>query len=256
MTILRPERHDKIIQLIKERGIISTADLCSIINASKATIRRDITELDEAKQIKKTHGGAMVVTKPATEELPISLRRFMQKDEKVRIATAALESIKDGDTIFLDSGTTTFELAAKLNAFRHLTVLTNDINIAVEVASNSENGLIVAGGVLKKKTATLMGMFTEQMLSELHVDKAFLAADAINIESGYMDYNTAEIPIKRIMIKNSRERIMLCDHSKFQNAAFMSICPIHAIGLTITGKEINPDIVQKMQDSGVIVKVV
>lgn len=254
--ILRQERYERIIQLVKEKGIISTDELCSILNASKATVRRDITALDAEKQIKKTHGGAMVLTKPSTQELPISLRRFMQKEEKARIAAAALELINDGDTIFLDSGSTTFELAARLSAFKYLTVLTNDIDIAGEVAHNSENDLIVAGGRLKKSTATLMGMFTEQMLKELHVDKAFLAADAVNLESGYMDYNTDEIPIKRIMIRNSRQRIMLCDHSKFQNAAFMSICSIQAIDLTITGKEINAEIAKKMIEASAIVKMV
>ncbi len=256
VNILRPERYERIIQLVNEKGIISTGELCNALNVSKATIRRDVTVLDAENQIKKTHGGAMVLTKLATQELPISLRKFMHKEEKARIAIAALESINDGDTIFINSGTTTFELAAKLSVFKNLTVLTNDINIAAEVATNTENALIVTGGELKKSTATLMGMFTERMLQELHVDKSFISADAVSLESGYMDYNTEEIPIKRIMIKNARELIMLCDHSKFENAAFMSICPLNAANLTITGKEIDPVIAQKMFDAGIILKVV
>lgn len=256
VKILRPERYEKIIQLVNEKGIISTGELCDVLNVSKATIRRDVTKLDAENQIKKTHGGAMVLTQPATQELPITLRKFMHKDEKARIAIAALESINDGDTIFINSGTTTFELAANLGVFKNLTVLTNDINIAAEVASNTENALIVAGGGLKKSTATLLGLFTERMLQELHVDKSFISVDAVDLESGYMDYNTDEITIKRIMIKNSRERIVLCDHSKFENAAFMSVCPLNAVNLTITGKEIDSVIAQKMFDAGIVLKVV
>lgn len=198
----------------------------------------------------------MAYTKTTTEDLPISFRKTLQKEEKSRIADAALELIKEGETIYLDAGTTTFALAAKLSVFRHLTILTNDIDIAYEIAHHTENDLIVAGGLLKKSSVTLMGMFTEKMLSELYVDKAFLAADAINIETGYMDYNTDEIPLKRTMINNSKQHIILCDHSKFQNTAFMSICPISAIDLTITGKEIDPEIVQKMLDAGAAVKLV
>ncbi len=198
----------------------------------------------------------MTYTKTTTEDLPISFRKTLYKEEKGRISDAALELIQEGETIYLDTGTTTFELAARLSAFKHLTILTNDIDIASEIAHHTENDLIVAGGSLKKSSVTLMGMFTEKMLSELYVDKAFLAADAINLETGFMDYNTDEIPLKRTMIKNSKQHIMLCDHSKFQNTAFMSICPISAIDLTITGKEIDPDMVQKMLDAGAAVKLV
>ena len=254
IIILRAERYEKIIQLVRDRAIVSVSEFCNELNASKATIRRDLNELHAKGFLKKTHGGAMVMSTPTTEELPIEVRRLMRKDEKSRIADLALEYIKEDSSIFLDSGTTTFEIAEKLSTYQNLTILTNDINIAYEVSQNTQNNVIVAGGKLKKHSATLMGMFTEQMISQIHVDTAFISVDAVEMKHGFMDYNTDEIPIKREMIQNSRQSIVVCDHSKFQNAAFMTICPINDINLTITGRELDDLYVKKFEEAGFVVK--
>jgi len=256
IIILRSGRHEKLVDLITEKGILSTDELCKLLYVSQATIRRDINTLAEEKRIQKTHGGAMTFPKPILDDVPLSERMNMYREEKIRIATAALNLIKEGETYFLDSGTTTFELAVKLVAFKNITILTNDINIAYEISKNRESNLIVAGGVRKKSSATLMGIFTEQMLKQLHVNKAFISVDSINMKSGFMDYNTDEIPIKRTMIKNSRESIVLCDHTKFKNTAFMSICPLDSIDFVITGTEIDVEMIQKLTNSGINIKTV
>ena len=110
-------------------------------------------------------------------------------------------------------------------------MLTNDINIAHELNKKPDIELIVAGGVRKKPSATLACMFTEQMLSQTHFDLAFISVDAVDIETGLMDYNTEEIQLKRTMIKNSTRSIVLCDHAKFKNKAFMSICSLNMINI-------------------------
>ncbi|NLG36420.1 MAG: DeoR/GlpR transcriptional regulator [Clostridiales bacterium] len=247
---MQSARHEKLVALVNEKGMLSTGELCGLLGVSQATVRRDITELDRQNRIRKTHGGAMAHIRHATEDMPMPMRRHTRREEKARIAAAALELVGEGESVFLDSGTTTYELAVKLRAFRNLTILTNDIDIAFEVANSGTNNLIVAGGVRKKSSATLIGHFTEQMLSQLHVDRAFLSVDAVDIDSGFMDYNTDEIPIKRVMIRNARSRVVLCDHAKFSNAAFVSICPLDAADLIITGRELDMSIAERIRQAG------
>ena len=249
-------RHEKLIALVEEKGLISTSELANQLTVSRATIQRDLDLLQKQKRIIRNHGGAKALTKPTVEDVPLSKRRLSHREEKTRIAAAALDYIIEGETIYLHSGTTTFELAVKLRALQNLTILTNDLDIAYEVINNSTNNLIVAGGVRKKLSSTLIGYFTEQMLEQFYVDKAFISVDAVYIEAGFMDYNIEEIAIKRTMIKNSRKHIVLCDHSKFENSAFMSICPLDAIDLVITSIGIDKDKLQKFEGFNIDIQIV
>jgi DeoR/GlpR family transcriptional regulator of sugar metabolism len=248
---LRSARQEKVVDLVNKKGFVTTEELCGLLNASQATVRRDIAALDGQNRLRKTHGGAMALSKAATDDMPMTMRWHMQREEKIRIAETALEHIVDGESIFLDSGTTTYELAVKLCAFKSLTIVTNDINIAYEISKSGANNLIVTGGMRKKSSSALIGIIAEQTINQVHVDKAFLSVDAVDIVSGLMDYNTEEIPLKRMMISNSHSQIVLCDHTKFENKAFMSICQLDAIDMIITGKEIRNDKTEILQEVGV-----
>jgi len=254
--LIKQKRYEKIIDLVNEMHVVSIDDFCSRLGVSKATVRRDLIYLDESKLLKRTHGGAVSLVKPAIEDVPITMRHRMFKAEKEQIAQAALEMIRDGITIYVGAGTTTRELASRLDAFSHLTVLTNDIGVAYEISQHTSNDLILAGGVLKKSTATLIGSFTENILRDLFVEVAFMSADSIKPQAGFMDYNTDEVGIKRLMIANSRKSVMLCDQSKFQNNAFMSICPLSSIDLTITNGGLDPTLEQRLLDEGMTLRIV
>ncbi len=254
--MIKQKRYEKILEIVNELSVVSIDEFCSRLDVSKATIRRDLIYLDESKQLKRTHGGAVSLVKPALEDVPISLRHRMFKEEKETIAQAALEMIRDGSTIYVGAGTTMRELAIRLDAFTKLTVLTNDIGVAYEISQRTSNDLLVAGGVLKKPTASLVGSFTENTLRDLYVDIAFMSSDSVKVKSGFMDYNIDEVAIKRLMIANSRKCVMLCDQSKFHNNAFMSICPISAVDLTIINGELDPELEQKLLDEGMTLRLV
>lgn len=254
--MLKQERQDKIMELLKEKGAVTVNELCDLLNTSKPTIRRDLVSLDKKNTVKKTYGGALLIKKKGTEDLPIDFRRSMNKEEKASIAHTALEYISEGDTIFLDSGSTTFALATLIKKFVNLTVLTNDIDIAIEVSRNTDNQLIIVGGFLKKTTTALTGFFAEQMIADIRVNTAFLAADAVDLESGFMGHYMDEIPIKRIMIKNSKKSIILCDHTKFENAALIGICTIDSVDKVITNQEINQHTLQKLLEAGANIQTV
>lgn len=254
--MLKQLRQEKILEILSEKGVVTVNELCTALNTSKATIRRDLLLLDEKDGVKKAYGGVMLINKRATEDLPIELRRTMNKEEKTLIAKAALEYINEGDTIFLDPGTTNFQLACQLNKFENLTVLTNDIDIASEISRNSNHELIIVGGFVKKKTTAITGFFAEQMIQNIHVNIAFLATDSVDLDHGFMCHDMDELPIKRLMIRNSKTKFMLCDHSKFQNAALVSICPVTDVDKIITNDEIDRATLKGLTDAGATVQVV
>ena len=236
--MLLAERQERILRLVKTNGFMSVLELCDQLGASSATIRRDINSLCDNGLLLKTHGGAMDAMRGAVMDLPVNLRRSMNTEEKIRIATELILRIKEGDSLFLDSGTTTFEIAKKLQAFSRLTVVTHDLTIALDVSRNSSNSVIVIGGGLKAETVTCSGIFTERMISEIHVNKAIIAVDAVSMDYGCMCFAVDEVAIKRLMMKNSMESILVCDHSKFQNMAFVDVCRIRDFNMIITGSEL------------------
>ncbi len=232
--MLLAERQERIIRLVKANGFMSVLDLCDQLGASSATIRRDINTLSDNGLLLKTHGGAMDAMRGALMDLPVNLRRSMNTDEKVRIAAEAVLRIKEGDSIFLDSGTTTFEIARKLQTFSRLTVLTHDLSVALDISRNTSNNVVVMGGGLKADTITCSGIFTERMIRDIHVNKAFIAVDAVSVIHGCMCFAVDEVAIKRQMMNNAMESILVCDHTKFENMAFVNICQVKDFNLIIT----------------------
>lgn len=254
--MIKQKRYEKILEIVNEMRVVSIDDFCTKLDVSKATVRRDLIYLDDNNLLKRTHGGAVSMVKPALEDVPISLRHRMFKEEKERIAQAALEMIRDGSTIYIGAGTTMRELASRLDIFSKLTVLTNDIGVAYEVSQRTSNDLILAGGVLKKPTASLVGSFTENILRDLFVEVAFMSSDSVKPKTGFMDYNIDEVAIKRLMIANARKTVMLCDQSKFQNNAFMSICPLASITQTITNGGLDAELEKILIDDGMTLRIV
>ena len=247
--MLRVERLEKILEIVDEKGVVTVDELMDRLGASRSTIRRDLEQMDMGGKLKKTHGGAVRIDKPIVAELPLAVRQQMQTGEKARIGKCAADMVQNGDTIAICAGTTTFHMAAGLADKKDVTVLTNDIAIAAQIAALEGCRLIVAGGMLKDDSMTLVGMFTESMLSELHVETVFMSSDAVDPAVGFLDYNTDEILIKRTMLENSTRRVMLCDHKKFQNKAFMRICDLTDVDEIICGSELDEDMIGTVKEA-------
>lgn len=248
--MIKQKRYDKILGILSEQNAVSIDEFCERLGVSKATIRRDLIYLDEQKLLRRTHGGAVSLVKSALEDVPISLRHHMFKTEKERIAQAALSLIADGRALYLGSGTTMRELASRLDIFSRLTIVTNDIGVAYEISQKTSHELIVSGGKLEPSTATLTGPFAAEALRDLHVDMAFMSAEAVTPQ-GFMDLNIEEAALKRVMIQNAQRTIMLCDQSKFGAEAFMTICPLSTAALTITNGEVNPKLEKMLVEAGI-----
>ncbi|RHR06134.1 DeoR/GlpR transcriptional regulator [Pseudoflavonifractor sp. AF19-9AC] len=247
--MLKPERYRRILDYVNERGAATVDELADVTQVSKATIRRDLVALEEERSLLRTHGGAVTYHSTVQEEIPIDLRRELNREEKELVAAAAVELVREGSTIYVGAGTTGRALAAKLGRFHQLTVLTNDLDVAQEV-TRTDNSLIMAGGQLKKGSRTLYGFFTEQMLRELRVDTAFMIVDAVDVESGFMDYSIDEVRIKREVIQNAKQCIMLCDASKFKKSTLVNVCPLNHVQVVVTNAEADPKDVQVLMDAG------
>lgn len=247
--MLKAERYQAIVDYVNENGAASVEELAKLTQVSMATVRRDLIQLAQNKVLLRTHGGAVTYRQDAAEELPIEVRSQMNRESKDQVAEAAVSLIHEDTTIYIGAGSTGRALAAKLGAFHRLTVLTNDLDVAREVAA-TDNTLIVAGGQLKKGSWTLYGYFTEQMLQELQVDQAFMIVDAIDLNSGFMDYSVDEVTLKRLVIHNAKHCYMLCNAEKFDITAFVNVCALDAVEGVVTNAELEPSVLNALRDTG------
>jgi DeoR/GlpR family transcriptional regulator of sugar metabolism len=177
-------------------------------------------------------------------------------DEKCRIAKAAHSLINPNETLLLSGGTTIHEFSKTLHDIDSLYIATNDLMSAVELSRFNNVDLMVLGGSLRKNHFSLNGYFTENMISQIHADKAFIGVDAVDFETGFMNFSIEEIPSSKLMIKASREVIVLCDHSKFNRIAFVNICKFEDVDLLITDNQIDNDSLSRLKETGVEVMTV
>lgn len=249
--MLQAERYQCIVSEVNKHGFISADDLMKTLNVSRSTLRRDLVELEQMNRLIRARGGAISMKNGTSHEPEIEYRKGLQQEEKHRIAEAALSFVHERDTILLDSGTTTMELAKLLGRFNSLMVATYDLYIADELSAMNNISLVVAGGMLRHKSNTMVGYFTEKVISEIHADRFFLSADAIDVDHGCMCYSIEEISVKKSMIRSAKEVILLGDHTKFETIAFINVCSLNEVDTIITGSEIDPLRLARLREMGI-----
>ncbi len=250
--MLQAERLEQITRYVNEKGFVSISELLKLFHVSKPTIMRDLLKLEEKYLIVRTYGGASSVRKGTTFEPRHSVKEGNAIDKKTKIALLAKKLIHPGETIVLDTGSTTLMLAKQLLHVKNITVITNDIKIAMTLSENEDIELVVLGGQKRKGVYSLVGPFTENVLQNLNVDKVFLGADAVDIDKGITNSNIDEINIKRMMIMNAKEKILLADSSKFNTIAFSKIASIDVLDTIVTDNGVNEkDILKALSEKKV-----
>lgn len=244
------ERKRKITDQVQEQGKVTVAELAEAFQVSESTIRRDLRELEEAGRIYRTHGGAMALQQDAGEP------SFVEKEDRFRaqkeaIALKALALIEEGDTIFLDSGTTTYCLAKLLKTFSRLTVVTNSPMIVQELNQCKNIHLILIGGILRHNTQAVVGAYADRMIRSLHCDKLFLAINGIDREYGLTTPNVEEAETKRQMVQAARQVILLADHSKYGKITLAKVADLADIHQFIVNRAISPKAVEELQSEGI-----
>lgn len=249
INMFAQERQEKIAEMLKERSSIKVTEIANIFKVSESTIRRDLQEMEEMKLLTRTHGGAVGVNRTSFEP-SFTDKREEHSNEKAHIAEIASSIIEDGDTIILDSGTTTLEIARRLKA-RNITVITNSIDIASELSEKESIETIVTGGSLRLTTRAMVGHITEGVLRNFRVDKAFIGTNGISIEDGITTPNHVEAQTKKAMMNSASKVIVVADSSKFNNVCFSVICPIRAVTTIITSNDLEEDIIKSYEEIGV-----
>ena len=235
------ERQEQILELLKRNKRVSNTELIKKFGVSGTTIRIDLTELEQKGLLSRTHGGAIL------KEDSISSRREKNKEAKECIARKAREQIEDGDTILLDSGTTALDLAALLNELHNLTVITNDLQIALKLQKCPEIHLILLGGRVRTSFECTVGGMGIRALEELSVDKVFMTTNALSLQKGATTPNLDNAEIKRAMMKIGNQRYLLCDSSKIGTKTVCSFAKIEEFDVLITDNKISQEMKEKIE---------
>jgi len=248
--LFREERKRNILEFIRENERATVAELSELFGVSESTIRRDLEELDEQGVIQRAHGGAVAVER-ATPEPPIIQRMTENEEEKKRIGREAAKLVRDGETVFLGSGTTTLEVARNLVDRNNLTVITNALNIANLFAGKSNITVIVVGGLLRHSELSLIGHITEQVLKELHADKVIMGMRAISVQDGLTNDYLPETMTDRAIINLSPEVILVADHTKFGKVSTALVAPITNVNKIVTDTGVPREMVEEIEALGI-----
>lgn len=248
--MLAEERRFRIREILSTRRTISASELCSLLDVTPATIRRDLAALEQEGVLVRSHGGAvsrMSSTKfqPSYETLARS-----NSEEKQAIAREAEKLILDGDTVFLEGSTTVVELAGRLHNRNRLTVVTNSPTIVGQLQHSAGVTVLCTGGDLQKDTVYFSGEWAQRALSEIRLDKAVLGVSAIDPGYGISTANHAEAQIKKMIVRAAKTRIALADHTKFGKQSFAYVGPVDEINVLVTDAATDTKYISDLRESG------
>ncbi|MCH1625926.1 DeoR/GlpR family DNA-binding transcription regulator [Ferdinandcohnia quinoae] len=233
--MLTPERHQIIVDLLKQKGVVKLQELVERTDSSESTIRRDLMQLEEANKLKRVHGGAELIqgkrSEPSYQEK--SAKNLQQKE---MIAKYAASLVNDGDSIFLDAGSTTMQMIPYLNQ-KDITVVTNGVNLIEELLEKEITTYLI-GGMVKKRTKALIGSGAITGLKGYRFDKCFIGVNGIDLHYGYTTPDPEEALLKQTAMSLSREKYIVADHSKFGEVSFAKIAELQE-AVIITDKVIN-----------------
>lgn len=249
--MLTEERRGAIVSLLHEKGKVQVKDLSRRFETSEVTIRSDLKTLHQRGLVYKSHGGAVLPTFVSSEQnLSLKEKTVRQTNEKSNIGAAAAEFIKDGETIILDSGTTTHEIAKRIKDRKNLTVITNGVNIAAELVGNRSIQIILLGGILRHGALSVVGHFAEEILAQLTADKLFMAADGCTLEFGISTPKFEESRINQAMVAISREKYLVADSSKFGKNSLSRIVSLWEMDGVITNRDLPVEYQEEIKSRG------
>ena len=227
------ERRNQIIELLKENGSVLVNDLSKRFNISEVSVRTDLRILEEQGLLIRFHGGAGIMTNSTDNETFLEERYNLSQDPKARIAKAAAQLIKEGDTIILDSGSTTMMVANELLKIKNITVITNNLPAAFVLSDSPDITLVICGGTVRHKTRSMHGSITENALHGIRGDIMFVGADGVDAKTGLTTFNEG-YSISSVMANISAKVVAVVDSTKFNRNGFNQVLPMNKLDLIIT----------------------
>jgi DeoR/GlpR family transcriptional regulator of sugar metabolism len=254
--VFAEERQDHIARIVEEHGRARVADLATTFRVSGVTIRKDLAVLERQGRVVRTHGGAVTLGRAGAERA-FDVRERIQRDEKDAIGREAAGMVVDGESIALDASTTALALARHLKArggWLHLTVITNGLRIASELAGHPGIGVVMPAGFLRWEALSLVGPLGEGLFEKVNIQKAFMGAAGFAIEAGLSDATEEEAQIKRLMVRGASEVVGLVDHSKWGRAAFATFCETAELSVVLTDAGAPSAMVDQVRRAGIEVR--
>lgn len=252
------QRRAQIADLVRERGSMRVTELAELFQVSEVTIRNDLVQLEKDGELVRDRGGAVpgVAPRQITSLLAVEQRAHLQTEQKRRVARAAAALVKPGDTIIMDAGTTVVEMVPFLADITPLTVVTNALNVVLEVAAKTEARIILLGGTFNREASSSLGSITERMLGDLVVQKAFLGTQAFDLENGLTDTTLEIAEVKRAMIRAARRTVLLTDSTKLGRSGFIKVAPLTAMHTIICDEALPSEMRSALEQLGIEVTIV
>jgi DeoR family glycerol-3-phosphate regulon repressor len=230
--VKQTQRHDAIIELVKQQGYVSTEELVAQFSVSPQTIRRDLNDLAEQNMIMRHHGGAALPS--SSVNTPWHDRKATQTAEKERIAHRVASEIPNGATLFIDIGTTPEAVAHALLDHQDLRVVTNNLNVATTLMAKEDFRIILAGGELRSRDGGIIGEATLDFISQFRLDYGILGISGVDGDGSLLEFDYHEVRTKRAIIDNSRHVMLVVDHSKFGRNAMVNLGSISLVDAVYT----------------------
>lgn len=249
------ERHQYIMRQLQQKSVVNVLELCKQLDVSSVTIRKDLKLLEDRQLLFRTHGGATLVN-PYTTDRTVFEKEKIQAGEKRAIAREAASLITDNDSVIIASGTTVQAMAREIQPSLNFTVVTSALNVAVQLVKHPNVEILQLGGILRKSSTSVAGLYAERILADFFCSKLFLGVDGIDLDFGLTTTNAQEAHLNRKMMEVSQKVIVLADSTKFGKRGFGRICGIEEVDRIITDTGISPHTVKELEKAGVKVTVV
>lgn len=242
------ERRSRLLEIVRLRGFASLPDLANELQVSESTVRRDLDYLEETGSAKRTHGGVFY-TGPSPKLAHFDQRQAMNWEKKRAIAAAASQLIQDGDTLLLDGGSTTYELA-RLLVGRPLQVVTNSLPVATLFTSSEAADLVLVGGYVHTRTGVSLGPYANEMLQKLSVRRAVLSVAGVN-DRGYCNSNLLLVETERAMMEAADEVIVVADSTKFGCSSLAQLCELSEVDVLVVDDQLSDVWRERIEAAGV-----
>jgi DeoR family transcriptional regulator, aga operon transcriptional repressor len=252
------ERRQRIVEMLNLQGRITVEELVEKMNVTAVTIRADLNGLAKSGLLVRSRGGALKQQEEPAPEYPFSIREHLHASEKRKIARAAVELVRPGQTILLDSGSTTMQVARQIRVAKinPLTVITNSLQIATELAGLPHISIVLPGGILRPNSYSMIGPYAERTLRELSADHAFLGVDGLDPAYGLCTTDILGSQLDALMIQISREVTIVADASKLGRRGLSVIAKINSVHRLITDRSADRQLVEKIKAQGIAVQLV
>lgn len=243
-------RRKRILELLERHGQVNAAQLSEMLGATTATIRTDLRALEEEGYAERIQGGAILKTR-----FQPSAAATTNLAEKKAIALAAADVIQNGDTLFINAGTTTREIALALKGHRGLNIVTNSVAVAMELSGLPTIRLVLLGGELNTQYAFTCGGDAQEQLRKYQADYAILSLDGVSVEAGVTTYHADEAIIDRMMVERAGKTLVAADCSKLGRAGFSAICPLSRVHMLVTDGGCPWELAEQFKGEGVQVRI-